>query len=86
MVIAKRKAVDRFRKSSVNRDVKLLDNEEEYIDLPDDFNLEDEFQQREIRKKLISIIKVLVSRIQQLLFTGFIFWGKFKGNCSGYRT
>ena len=32
MVIAKRKAVDRFRKSSVNRDVKLLDNEEEYID------------------------------------------------------
>ena len=51
MVIAKRKAVDRFRKSSVNRDVKLLDNEEEYIDLPDDFNLEDEFQQREIRKK-----------------------------------
>ena len=73
MVIAKRKAVDRFRKSSVNRDVKLLDNEEEYIDLPDDFNLEDEFQQREIRKKLISIIKVLVSRIQQLLFTDFIF-------------
>ncbi len=86
MVIAKRKAVDRFRKSSVNRDVKLLDNEEEYIDLPDDFNLEDEFQQREIRKKLISIIKVLVSRIQQLLFTDFIFGGKFKGNCSGYRT
>lgn len=27
--------------------------------MPDDFNLEDEFQQREIRKKLISIIKAL---------------------------
>ncbi len=37
----------------------LLDDEDEYIDLPDDFNLEDELQQREIVKKLISIIKAL---------------------------
>ena len=59
MTIAKRKAVDKFRKSSANYDVKLLDDEEEFIDLPDDFNLEDEVQQKEIRKKLISIINAL---------------------------
>ena len=59
MTIAKRKAVDKFRKSSVNYDVKLLDDEDEYLDLPDDFNLEDEVQQKEIRKKLISIINAL---------------------------
>lgn len=76
MVIAKRKAVDRFRKSSVNRDVKLLDNEEEYIDLPDDFNLEDEFQQREIRKKLISIIKALGEPDSTIIIHRFYFWGK----------
>ncbi len=76
MVIAKRKAVDRFRKSSVNRDVKLLDNEEEYIDLPDDFNLEDEFQQREIRKKLISIIKALGEPDSTIIIHRFYFLGK----------
>lgn len=58
-VIAKRKAVDRFRKASVHRDVKLLDDEDEFIDLPDDFNLDDEIQQKEIRKKLISVINSL---------------------------
>ena len=50
----------------------LLDDEDEYIDLPDDFNLEDELQQREIVKKLISITKALVSLIQQSLFIDFM--------------
>lgn len=59
MVIAKRKSIDKFRKLSANLDVKLLDEEDEFIDLPDDFNLEDEVQQKEIRKKLISIINSL---------------------------
>lgn len=58
-VIAKRKAVDRFRKISSGREIKLVYEEDEYIDLPDDFNLEDEIQQKEIRKKLIARIIAL---------------------------
>ena len=59
MVIAKRKAVDKFRKASENQEIKLLDEDDEFLDLPDSFNLEDEIQQRDIRQKLISIIHAL---------------------------
>lgn len=59
VVIAKRKAVDVYRKASKNTDVRLLNDENETIELPDTFNLEDEVQKKELRKKLLSVINSL---------------------------
>lgn len=59
VVIAKRRAVDVYRKASKNTELKLLDEENEAIELPDSFNLEDEVQKKELRNQLISVINSL---------------------------
>ncbi len=59
VVIAKRKAIDVFRKASKNAEVKLLDDENEAIELSDSFDLEDEVQKKELRNKLLSVINAL---------------------------
>lgn len=59
MTISKRKAIDVFCKSIIHYEAKPVDDEGELIDFPDDFNLEDEIQQREMRSRLIAIIKSL---------------------------
>lgn len=59
VIIAKRKAVDVYRKASKNTQINLLNDENEAIDLPDSFNLEDEVQKKELKKQLLSIINSL---------------------------
>lgn len=59
VTIAKRKAVDVYRKASKNHEVALLNDENELIELPDSFNLEDEVQKKELRKILLSVINSL---------------------------
>lgn len=59
VVIAKRKAIDAYRKASKNKEVRLLKDENEAIELPDSFNLEDEVQKKELKTKLLSIINSL---------------------------
>jgi len=59
VILAKRKAVDVYRKASKNMEVSLLNDENESIDLPDTFNLEDEVQKKELKKQLLSVISAL---------------------------
>ena len=59
MTIAKRKAVDVFRKNASKQEVKPVEDEDNLIELPDSFSLEDEVQQKELRQKLISVINSL---------------------------
>ena len=59
MTIAKRKAVDVFRKAASKQAIKPADDEDELLDLPDAYNLENEVQQKELRQKLISVINSL---------------------------
>lgn len=59
LTISKRKAVDVFRKSVRGFETKVLDDEGELIEFPDDFNLEDEIQRREMSSRLIAMIKSL---------------------------
>ena len=52
MTIAKRKAVDKFR-SSVRQD-EIIINEEDYIKIPDSFNLENEAEKNAFTERLIA--------------------------------
>lgn len=71
MTIAKRKAVDKFR-SSFRQD-EIIINEEDFIKIPDSFNLENEAEKNAFTERLLAEINALGEPDSTIIFRKFYF-------------
>lgn len=71
MTIAKRKAVDKFR-SSYRQD-EIVIEEENYIKIPDSFNLENEAEKNELTERLLAEIDALGEPDSTIIYRKFYF-------------
>lgn len=72
-VIAKRRAIDVFRKKKREFGYMYIDDEESYIEVADNTDIENEYIKKEMKKKLINAVKKLGEPDSEIIIRKYYF-------------